>query len=370
MSDVEPQRSNPEVLPEVQPPTTGFILQLFVIPGLIVVVIVLVWLLIGSMAESGSDPAKFLVEIKRGRSNSWQQALSLAQTLQSDPKLKYDRQLAGQIADYLDSLLDLSLPQSPEDLGQNPGTTRDEKAEGANLRRYLCMALGNFRVDEGLPVLLKAAGMEDGGDEEILKVRVAALMAIANLAENFNNLTPPQTLDHPNLLPTLLAASQDDQVALRSPSAIALGVLGTEAALERLEDMLIEAQPANVHYNVATSLARNGRESSTELLLEMLQPARIRELPKAPPKNERVVLSERQIQQRDAEQRRLEQALVVRSALQALPQLQAANPEADLQPLMAALAALRDSDLPKSVRLEAERLLNEFKARASESQAE
>jgi len=45
----------PENLPPVEPPSAGFIIQLFVVPGLIVLAIVGVYLLFGKLATVGQD---------------------------------------------------------------------------------------------------------------------------------------------------------------------------------------------------------------------------------------------------------------------------------------------------------------------------
>ncbi len=367
-ADAKPDAALPPVesLPEVQPPTTGFILQLFIIPALIVSVIVMIALLVNWVADSAGSPQDYLAEMRKGRSNSWQQALALAQALQSDPKYKKDAALAKQIAEYLDSVLDQELPPTAGDKQPDPKTSRNEEAELANLRQYLCMALGNFQIaDDALPVLLKAAGMDDRSDDNRVKVRVAALMAIATLAENVKATSP---LEHPSLMPTLLAVSESDTEALRSPAAVTLGVLGTERALERLEEMRIQSQPPNVDYNVATALARNGREESLELLVEMLQPSKIRGLPERPETDEEKEnsplgkLSDAQL----AERRKLEQALIVRSAIQAVDLLADQVDVEKLQEVMALLEKLEQTDIPKSIQIEAQQLLRKLKAASEE----
>jgi hypothetical protein len=49
-----------DALPPVEPPSAGFILQLFVIPGVIVTIIVLVWLLFNWLAQMGNDPQAYV----------------------------------------------------------------------------------------------------------------------------------------------------------------------------------------------------------------------------------------------------------------------------------------------------------------------
>jgi len=355
-SDTKPDNSS-EMLPEVQPPTTGFILQLFIIPGLIVFMIVLVWLMIGWVSDASSTPQEYLAEIKKGRSNSWQQALALAQTLQKDPQSKNDPELARQIAEYLNTLLDQALPPEKDASSEKAKQTRDERAEGARLRQYLCIALSNFSaIDLTLPVLLKAANIDSGDDENEIKVRVAALNSIAKLAENSKNL---ESLHRPEVLTALLIASEDDQSVIVNSSIMALGMLQTDEAVERLEEMALEGQLPNVRYNIGTALARNGRESSVELLLEMLQPDKIDPLPDAP--------EERKLTAQERQQRReLEKSLVVLAALQAVPLLVEKNEQIDRAPLIAVIEKLPASDMPSQVQLQAKQLLRELKKTTEE----
>jgi hypothetical protein len=54
----------PEDLPPVEPPSAGFIIQLFVVPGLIVLAIVGVWALFGKLASGENDWQARLVELR------------------------------------------------------------------------------------------------------------------------------------------------------------------------------------------------------------------------------------------------------------------------------------------------------------------
>ena len=64
------------------------------------------------------------------------------------------------------------------------------------------------------------------------------------------------------------AAAADDQ-GLRSAAAYTLGVLGGDAALERLEELLEDAAE-DVRFNAAVGLARQGSDASWDTLSEML----------------------------------------------------------------------------------------------------
>ena len=53
------------VLPPVQPPTSGFLLQLFFIPMVIVLIIVVVWMLFSWLAHKGATPRELVKELSR-----------------------------------------------------------------------------------------------------------------------------------------------------------------------------------------------------------------------------------------------------------------------------------------------------------------
>src|SRR5690348_13895689 len=61
-------------LPPVEPPSAGFIVQLFVIPAVIVAIIVVVWALFSWLAHTGSDPKAYVEAMKRDNESRWQAA--------------------------------------------------------------------------------------------------------------------------------------------------------------------------------------------------------------------------------------------------------------------------------------------------------
>ena len=55
------ERFSPDdALPPVEPPSAGFILQLFVVPGVIVVVVIMIWLMFNWLAHMGTDPRSYV----------------------------------------------------------------------------------------------------------------------------------------------------------------------------------------------------------------------------------------------------------------------------------------------------------------------
>ena len=81
-----PQR--PELsddLPPVQPPSAGFIVQLFVVPGLIVLAVVAVWALFGRIAAGDQDWRKLTLELQSPNDHIRKRAMyGLAQVLDQD----------------------------------------------------------------------------------------------------------------------------------------------------------------------------------------------------------------------------------------------------------------------------------------------
>ena len=51
-------------LPPVEPPSAGFVVQLFVIPALVVVVVIIVWLLFGKLAGGERDAMEYVRQLR------------------------------------------------------------------------------------------------------------------------------------------------------------------------------------------------------------------------------------------------------------------------------------------------------------------
>lgn len=323
-----------DALPPVSAPDASFILQLFLIPLVIVMIIVMVWLLFSWLAHLGSDPKELVQDLKVLNEGSWQKANTLSDMLRNREYdyLKDDEELAGQLSAVL--LADLE------------SGTSDEKR--LRMRYFLCRALGEFRVDTGLPALLAAARPGDSGDVS-MDVRYAALEALAVLA---HNIGPDELASNPEVLDVLVAASREtaeggpqrDQAnELRSTAAFTLGVLGGDKAMGRLEEMLADPHP-NTRFNAATGLARHGDLRAVPVLLDMLDS-----------ENAAAVEGERS----DSERER-KRMLVLINGIRAARQLAEQRPAQDVAGLQAALRELQAAELPNAVRLEAAEALEAF----------
>ncbi len=350
-ADPDNKISPADTLPEVQPPSAGFIIQLFVIPGVIVLVIVMVWLMFTWLAHmGGSDPRASLQAMRQNRPNSWQQAWNLVESLQKEEKYKKDAGLAKEIADFLSELRGNELPASASsNTPSEPLRERDVRTEEINRQLFLCKALGEFLVaDDSLPVLIEVAGSHRGDDE--LKVRLAALESIALLAHNLHDVKP---LDDPALMPMLLAASRDPDHRVAIRAVMALSSLGTEPAIKRLEQIVNEGHHVDVHYNAATGLARYGNTACVEMLLEMLDATETRGIDAESNDQPDGAEPSADLAQRKAYKR----AMILLNGLRAAGMLAETNSQADVTALRGAVEDLLKADTNPQVRDQAEKTL-------------
>ncbi|HEY4312233.1 MAG TPA: HEAT repeat domain-containing protein [Pirellulales bacterium] len=310
-------------LPPVEPPSARFILQLFVVPGVIVIIIVLVWLLFNWLAQMGSDPSKYVAALRSNSKARWQAAASLADVLndQRNADLKRDPALARDLAQFLTEEL------------KDP----NEGEEQEMLDIYLCRALGEFSVPEAVPPLLEAAALTRSED---IAVRRAALEGLAVFASHSPVAETPYQAQIDQVLGKA-AADQDAQI--RSVSAFALGVVGDQASREQLRQMLSDVYP-DVRYNAATGLARCHDVAGLEVILEMLDPDEQRSLKL----------------EAEGESREVKRSLIVENGLQAALALNAVLSEADRAKLRQAVEQLPDKQQPADIRLRATEALRRF----------
>ena len=113
-----------QLLPPVEAPNPGFILQLFVVPAVIVSVIVVIWLLLQWIARSSDDPSVYFESLKRSGPSRWQAAANLADALRGPrhEEFKHDRAAAGKLAEILEEQIDAQMKE--EFMEENPVTLR------------------------------------------------------------------------------------------------------------------------------------------------------------------------------------------------------------------------------------------------------
>jgi hypothetical protein len=320
-----------EGLPEVKPPDTSFLMQLFVYPLAIVCVIAAVVALVQLVSNSGGSPYEFVEALEGNNRGRWPAAHNLAMAMASgDEEIKNDSQLAARLARILERELDQTYDK------------KYEKIESIKLRLFLSQALGEFHVDDGLPALLRAA-QEQLADDEVA-ARCTAIGAIARLAANVRESDP---IDSPEVIAALLKASADDDTAVIRTSAVALGAVGGTKAIERLKELTSYNFHPSVRYNAAVKLATLGEAASLDVLLEML------DLENDVAISIDYVDEDGEVETLDEEKDKalIEQlrvnarASVLLNALRAASQLAKKNPSVDLGKLIVAIEKVTAADL-------------------------
>jgi hypothetical protein len=185
----------PKGLPPVQPPSGRFIAQLFLVPGLIVAIAVLILLGFRYLVGGPRSTEYILRELDSTNADiRWRGAHDLAQVLKRPESL--------QLASDPDFALELAvrLKRAWNDLRQDEKTVWErikdlpEKEQAQEWRKlssqrnhvlYLTACLGDFTVPVGAPLLGELATAERSSDLKGWTLRRRrAVWALANLGEN------------------------------------------------------------------------------------------------------------------------------------------------------------------------------------------
>jgi hypothetical protein len=237
-------------LPPVQPPSAKFIVQLFVVPALIVLgVLIPVVLLVRGCAKS---PEELLADLHSANSDvRWRAAEQLAQMMPRDrqealPRFAFNVKFALDLTGLLQSVLkdEASLVQQ---IGSrsNAEAAKENKAldEQQKMIRFLVSTLGNFNIPIPAPVLCKVATTDKGLDGRILhERRQLAILALKNLGGNLDDYRALPQERKEGILSDLEAATKagdEDQQSLARGSLEYLRegkALGVEAALVQCSD--------------------------------------------------------------------------------------------------------------------------------------
>ena len=200
----EPSRralTQDDSLPPVEPPTAGFLVQLFLVPAIIVGIIVAVWIAFHWLAQLGNDPEGYLKALRRQTEGRWQAALNLANDLRGPGgrALKQDPALATQLAGILSDEVASGRPRAAGYGGEQSRALCD----------YLCRALGEFAVPEAAPPLVARAA--DVADPRIARSAVEALAVLSSTLSAADRGLP----DVAAARAALLEASKSDDAGLR-----------------------------------------------------------------------------------------------------------------------------------------------------------
>ncbi|HEX4148665.1 MAG TPA: HEAT repeat domain-containing protein [Pirellulales bacterium] len=319
-------------LPPVQAPSGAFVLQLFIVPAVIVGVIAMLYALFFWWGQVRSDDAqKYVQALDRDSEARWQAAVNLADALR-DPRnveLKQNADIARKLSEKLQREIEA-------------GHTDKSSLQ---LRIYLCHALGEFQVSDGVSALLLAAKTERGADEKY--VRFAALKALTVFVSQPGISGSVQA----QILSVMLDASHDGEPLVRSTAAFALGALGGPKAIERLERMLTDPS-SNVRYNAATMLASRGQMAAVPVLTEMLDSNAVIDVGS---------------KEEDEPSRANKRISIMVNGLRAARKLAALHPGEKIARLREAVGQLESSREPTSVRLEAVAVAKDMDTEAAAS---
>ena len=268
IENVAPSASLPDdaALPPVEPPSAGFIVQLFVVPALIVAAVIGVYLLFGRLASSDVDWRKLVVDLRSSNSHTrWRGANGLAQLLEADSlrqrsteadpenpvtPLSEDAELANELAVTL--VQELAKPDGDED--------------HERLVEYLIKSLGWMDVpDVVLPTLQRA--VEESPDDFLRQQALVAIGMVAGRAHERGD-----ALDRPDLTRGLIELTTSETGVLRHLATYDLGFLAGDSAAQRLQVLLIDAD-SKTRVNAAIGLARNGSLDGLRVFESILEEA-------------------------------------------------------------------------------------------------
>ncbi len=259
-----------EDLPPVEPPSAGFIVQLFLIPMLIVGAIIGVYALFGRMASGEQDWRTLVMELRNSNEHRrWRAAIGLAQLLKVDQDRGPDGQHLAQNPEIAKALLDVLEEQQKADI---------PREKSLNQQQYLVTALGLMDQPElvipALQKLMLATNDKDRG------VRLEALRSISLIAhrtaERSEAENRPLLMEDlvtiPSLLDDVVAVSKESEPVFRQMGAFVLGLLPSEESRQRLEVMLSDSD-RNVEVNAAIGLARQSSTAGWPVFRSVLKEA-------------------------------------------------------------------------------------------------
>ncbi len=260
-ADTSPTPGKPPTLPDLPPveaPSAGFVVQLFVIPAAVVVVVIIVWLLFGKLAGGERDAMEYVQRLKEPQAN-WRSAYELASLIQNDSSIAADPRLLGELTDLLSRELDRA---------EDPKQQEDPK-----LAQYLALTLGAFRtldartergqVVDPIDPLARALGPKF---DKTIRISAAASLAKQAAREDGH-------LDDPRAVRALGAMATDENPQIRQIAIYALGFFGGAQAEQILRDRIRTDDDRFTRYNAAVALGRRSDPAAEPTLREMLTTA-------------------------------------------------------------------------------------------------
>ncbi len=234
-------------LPQVEPPSAGFIVQLFVVPALIVMAVLGVWLLFGQLATGELDWRRAVANIKSENPHiRWCAAMTLSEMLDADHARGDEGQHLAQ---------NVEIAHAISDIYANFLTRQQFTDEEREQMEFLSKAIGRLDVPEVVnPVLLQAM---QHNDEDIQRQSLVAASMIAGES------TEGRPYDNADVIEAALDMSFSETSMIRQSAVYFLGLVESEEAQRRLAALLDHGDRIT-QINAAIGLARSG---STEGLV-------------------------------------------------------------------------------------------------------
>lgn len=332
-----------EDLPPVEPPSAGFIVQLFVVPALIVGVICGVYLLFARAVATEQDWRQLVADVKSENTHvRWRAALGLSQALEADRQrrsraggmpntgsvpLAENREIATALADLYGTLIS--------------GSTFNEEQE--KQIEFLSKALGALDVDDVALAVLRQ-GIATNKPAEIRKHSMTGLALIAG-----RRFEKQQPLSQPELEQEILSMSRELELLPRHQSTYFLGLIPSERTLGRAEELLNDGNQLT-QVNAAIALARNGSTAGLAVFREVLADAADWKLNPA------------EVSGQQAGEQYFERGLMLKNSLTALEELAPQLSDAEKVSLLPALEQVAASTQDNPLRVQAEALRLKWKA--------
>ncbi len=255
----DPRADTLQPLPPIEPPSAGFIVQLFVIPAVIVAAVIGIYLLFGRLATGELDWRQQVDNVRSQNPHvKWPGALSLAQMLDSDAAAGQSDQPLAKNPEIADALSDLFV----ETRGLSPRS--DETTAQIE---FLTKALGRLDTPEVIfPVLLDAAESDPDRD-----LRKHALTAVAMSAGRAFERDVPYD-NQGGLTQRVLQLSEHEDPLVRHQAAFVLGLVENPAAESRLATLAADPD-LMTRANAAIGLARQGSTTGWPVFEEVLADA-------------------------------------------------------------------------------------------------
>jgi len=233
-------------------------MQLFLVPGLIVLAVIGVWALFGKISSSEQDWRQQVTELRsNNEQRRWRGANGLAQMLRADIELGTEgQQLRGntQIAKDLSTLL-MELLESP---------LQDE--ELVSQQSFIARTLGWLdAIDLVMPALEIATE-----DRFELLVRSDALRSIAVIAGRLSE--SGEQIERKETISRVIDASRDEDALVRQIATFTLGLLPGSDVEQRLQ-VLAEDKDSDTRVNAAIAMTRRGTTDGFPVFVSVLRSA-------------------------------------------------------------------------------------------------